>query len=164
MWPAQGIHGLLIHLVVLPRKCLDAELVEPTVWSVGSRQLCVPDYKSASIKSIKTRIPKFPKYKLHMSVFFPYVPHHEANFCSNGQCSRWIPFLWNLHSSKINWCTFNFPKCIRREAHFLAQWQSPSELCFKASLSDIWHSVGMATRSGGAAIVGPGILESPDIL
>lgn len=66
--------------------------------------------------------PRVPFAASAIGLFFsPYVPHHEATFCSKRTMFSMDTFQWNLHSSKTNRYTFNFPKSIRGGAHFLAQ-------------------------------------------
>lgn len=84
-------------LVVLPQKCLEAELVEPTVWQQLAPSNCVihtankllPSWKSPRIKSvkkIKTQCRSLCSKSPYVC-FFPNAPHHEVNFSSNGQHS-----------------------------------------------------------------------------
>lgn len=109
--------------------------------------LCNRDYKQASsfLEEFMNQInkdnknPKVP-YAINSVclVFFPLCTSPWGKLLFQWKMFSMETFLLNLHSSKINRSTFNFPKCIRGGAHFLAQWQSPSELSFKTSLR-VWH-------------------------
>lgn len=131
--------------------------------TVGSRQLRVIQttsklllsWKSPWIKSYKeNKNPKVPMRQISICMCFPHAPHHEVNFCSDGQHSWRVPFcrIFTVWRSK------DVPSPSQS-----ASGEGPTSwLKDKAhrgySLEpvwgfSIWHKMSMAVRGGGAATV-----------